>query len=258
MLRKDAPRQQGGHAVAREITDLAQGRAASSAELKRRGEIARRQRGMDADLPATRAHADTPGARTAKGRMGAGSVAKGVAGGMAVGWAADTALGTHVPDVFDAAKWTGDTLQRPHEMPQRAGELATGAVQFTGKVATQLTRPDQMAVNLGKGAVGLAKYGVRMATHPDEAVSAVGNTVVGTGSAVAGVGVGLARGAVSVVNTGVNAIVPRSVRRSPVARAVTAPVRAVGTIFKKPKNGNTKINVNCQMGFLFGSIRPGC
>jgi hypothetical protein len=231
----------------REMSDLADGRAPEAQELNRRGDIARRNRGIaaaGAPRAGTSAGArhtpdvDSPRARPRAG----GAVAKGVAGGLVAGWAVETATGVHVPDAFDAAQWTADSLQRPQDMPRRVGELAVGAVDLTGKVATSLTRPDRMAVNLANGAVGVVNTGAHMVTHPKQAVAAVGSTAVGVGNAVVGIGTGLGKRALTVANGGV--------------RAVTHPARTVNAVGKgvvKAANGTAKAvnKVGCGVGKLF-------
>jgi hypothetical protein len=228
---------------AREVSDLAEGRAPESRDLERRGEIARRNRGMGgAGVDAPRASADAAPRTTPRGRPGAKAVAKGVAGGLVAGWAVETATGVHVPDPIDAAQWTADSLQRPQDMPQRVGQLAEGAVDLTGQVATSLTRPDRMAVNLVNGAAGVVNTGAHMVTHPKEAVAAVGNTVVGVGNAAVGIGTGLGKGAVTVANGGV--------------RAMTHPVQtanAVGKGVVKAANGTARAvnKFGCGVDRLF-------
>jgi hypothetical protein len=139
---------------------------------------ARAPHGLDFDAPrrspAARVSADAAPSRTARGPLRPGSVARGVARGMAVGWASETALGMHVPDAFDAVKWSAGTLQRPQDTPKRFAQLATGAVHFTGKVATRLTRPDRMAVSLVDGGADLVKTGARVVRHPHQVVGGVG------------------------------------------------------------------------------------
>jgi hypothetical protein len=233
----------------REVSDLADGRAPEAQELNRRGDIARRNRGIvaagapRAGTSAGAGHTPDVASRSTPGtRPRAGAVAKGVAGGLVAGWAVETATGVHVPDAFEAAQWTADSLQRPQDMPKRVGELAVGAVDLTGKVATSLTRPDRMAVNLANGTVGVANTTAHMVTHPKDAVAAVGNTAVGVGNAVVGIGTGLGKGAVTVVNGGV--------------RAVTHPARTVNAVGKgvvKAANGTAKAvnKVGCGVGKLF-------
>ncbi len=179
----------------RSVTDLAEGRAVEAAELRQRGEIAQRARGANTTAHG-HANIDASSRSPRPGRVG--GIARGVAGGVAVGWAADTALGMHVPDPVDALKWSTDTLARPEQAPQRVGELANGAVRFTGDVAKSLSRPDRMAVRMVNGAADVVNTGGYMVTHPAEGARMVGDTVVGVGKTAVDLGKGVGRAAVGV------------------------------------------------------------
>jgi hypothetical protein len=88
----------------------------------------------------------------------------------------------------------------------------------------------------------VAKTGAHLATHPDQAVAAVGNTVVGTGKLAVDLGTGLGKGVATVASGSV--------------RAVTHPAQtanAVGRGVVKAANGTARAvnKVGCGVGKLF-------
>ncbi len=230
----DAVRARRGYPE-RSVAALAEGRAPEADELQRRGEIdrAHRAHGVHAEV-------DTPrtGSRTVRAARLTGGVVAGAAAGAAVGWAVETATGVHTPDPLAAAKWTGDTLQRPQEMPRRLGELGRDGLHAAGKLATSLTRPDRMAVNVAYGGAALARESAYMVMHPQYAVTTVGNTAVALGNTTVAVGTGLAKGTYTVAKAGVNAI--------------ARPDRTVHAVGKGVVKGINK--AGCGLGKLF---RPG-
>ncbi len=185
-------------------------------------------------------HADVDAPRSGGGRTRAGG-AGGVAGATA-GWALETATGVHMPDEMEAAKWFGDTMQRPQDMHKRVGELAHGGVHMAGQFATSLARPDRMAENVVNGGVGLVKTGAYMVTHPKYAVTTAGNTVVAVGNTAVGVGTGLVKGTYAVGKAGVNAIAHPDKTINSVGKGITKAGNSAAKTINK---------AGCSVGKLF-------
>ncbi len=111
---------------------------------------------------------------------------KALTGGVGL-MAAETVLGTDLPDAVDAAMWTVNTLKDPKNAHKAVAKLGVDTAKKTVEIAKTLTNPKKMAKNTINGVKSVGKTTVKIAkaiSTPKKTAKKIGKSISKAGKSI--------------------------------------------------------------------------